>query len=63
MMACCWVEGLTVFSTHSHRLPIPLRGGKTLDEKVTEIVFGDDSSPQHVLSDGVLLSQRVVICT
>lgn len=55
--------GLTVFSTHSHRLLIPLRGGETLDKKVTEIVFGDDSSPQHVLCDGVLFSQGMIICT
>lgn len=40
---------LFVFSPKSHSLAVPLRGGETFDEEMSQVVFGDGSSSLHSL--------------
>lgn len=56
---CC--SGWFILSPHSHRLAVPLWGGQTLDEIMSQVVFRDGSSFKHVLHRRVALCQRKVV--
>lgn len=54
-------SGSFIVSPHSDRLAVPFCGGQTFDKEVSQVMFRDGSSFQHVLGCHVILRQRKII--